>query len=210
MPTSVSKIISYYKSFFDADKHSKTQAKKEGVDQQVILDKWEQTRLESCTKGDTIHKVFYNYLTNQKLTAEENKIFQPYSQTLKHWRNSDAKFICEHSIVNDEYNIIGIPDLIVEKNGTYSIIDFKTNKSIKMSNQYQKMTGMCSQFDCCNYNHYSLQLNFYALLFERFMDEPIKNLSIIHVANNKLKTIPVTKNLSFAEKLVKDYNYNNQ
>jgi primase-polymerase (primpol)-like protein len=63
--------------------------------------------------------------------------------------------------------ICGQSDLVEVVNGVVNIIDYKTNKEIKMESyvdwegKSDKLMEPVSTLDDCNYNHYALQLSVY-------------------------------------------------
>jgi len=196
--TPVSSVISHYKAKFDSDKWSLIKARERGISQEEILEEWALNSKKSTDKGTTMHKAvedFFRHRLESEYVAEYLPIF------LK-WRTSGMVFIPEQLLFSKKYRVAGTPDMVIfdPKTDTYSILDWKTNKEIKMSNRYQKMTGVCSHLDDCNYNHYFLQLNLYASL----LDKPINKLSIIHLAD-KLTIIPVKIDLEFALKVLEDF-----
>ena len=66
-------------------------------------------------------------------------------------------------------NYIGTIDkLFVDDNKTIYISDYKTNKELKLSNNFQKMLNPVNHLDDCNYNHYCLQLSFYGWILEKY------------------------------------------
>ena len=73
----------------------------------------------------------------------------------------------EHMVYLKSAGICGQSDLVEVVNGKVSIIDYKTNKEIKMQSYVdwegvsQKMQFPVSHLDDCNFNHYALQLSIY-------------------------------------------------
>ena len=195
---SVSKVVSKYKAKFDSDKWSKVKALQRGITQEEILEEWRLKALASTDKGTEIHKAVEEYFVNDK----ESDIIKSYLPTFRLWKKTAVFFHPEKILYSKEYKVAGTCDMVVysEKEDEYSILDWKTNKEIKKSNKYQKMTGICSHLDDCNYNHYMLQLNLYA----RLLDKPIKKLNIIHLTD-KLTIIPVKIDLEFADRILQDF-----
>ena len=73
----------------------------------------------------------------------------------------------EHMVYLKSAGICGQSDLVEVVNGKVTVIDYKTNKEIKM-NSYkdwegisQKMQFPLSHIEDCNFNHYALQLSIY-------------------------------------------------
>ena len=82
-------------------------------------------------------------------------------------RSGDMEFITrEKAIYLDlgEGNVInGRFDALFynKRTGKYVIIDWKSSKSIDVSNKWQKLLGPLKTFDDCNYNTYTIQGYFY-------------------------------------------------
>lgn len=195
--TSVSKIVSKYKNKFDSDKWSKVKALQRGITQEEILEEWRLKALASTDKGTAVHKAIEEYFVEDK----ESDLINPYLSTFQLWKKRHVFFHPEKILYSKEYKVAGTCDMVVysEKEDEYSILDWKTNKEIVMNNKYQKMQGICSHLDDCNFNHYMLQLNLYA----RLLDKPIKKLTLVHLSN-KVNIIPVPIDLDIADKILKD------
>ena len=73
----------------------------------------------------------------------------------------------EHFVYLKSAGICGQSDRVEVVKDTIDVIDYKTNKEIKLESYKmwdgtkQKMTGPCAHLDDCNFNHYALQLSCY-------------------------------------------------
>lgn len=66
------------------------------------------------------------------------------------------------------------------------IVDYKSNKEIKFKPyKGQKMTGVLSHLDDCNYIHYSLQLNGYQYILEKKAGLKLNNEHFLVWMNEK-------------------------
>ncbi len=72
---------------------------------------------------------------------------------------------------NDIAKVAGQSDkvyIITKDDKRFAFIDdFKTNKTIKKTNPFQKMLAPLDHLDDCTYNHYRLQISFYAWMLEQ-------------------------------------------
>lgn len=102
--------------------------------------------------------------------------------------------------LDDEYQLVGIADLIIKDGNNISIIDFKTDEKIETSARFDlgKMKKKClkyplSKLEDCGLVHYQLQLSLYAWLIKQINPEfNIASLEIFHIKDGKLyKTYPV-------------------
>ena len=65
--------------------------------------------------------------------------------------------------------------------GTFLIIDWKRSKNLqsKFSNDFQRMKSPLSHLDDCAGNHYSLQLNVYKYLLEKYYSVSVSRMLIV-------------------------------
>lgn len=150
-------------------------------EQQNILDEWQKTNEESCTRGTAIHAELENSFYKMGANC-----------TLKKFGIS-GKFVCDKgrtkldledgvypeyliSRVSDDgiLRLAGQIDLLVKKGHHYTIIDHKTNKSIDKKGYYNsatrtttKMKYPLNNLEDCNYSHYNLQLSTYAWMVQK-------------------------------------------
>jgi ATP-dependent exoDNAse (exonuclease V) beta subunit len=197
-----------------------------------ILKEWEVKTVEACERGTEIHKAIefvfenkgdlikmYNKDREQNITGilskwESIKIARHYQEAFVYnWlkplsemaERNDVIFYPEKLLFSSKHLIAGTADMIVERDGEFSIMDWKTNKSIDMNSwcnpktkEYKMMLGTCYEMQDCNYSHYSLQLNIYAYL----LGKPINKLTIVHLTEEGIKYIPVKVNLELAKKIL--------
>lgn len=150
-------------------------------EQQNILDEWQKTNEESCTRGTAIHAELENSFYKMGANC-----------TLKKF-GIGGKFVCDKgrtkldledgvypeyliSRVSDDgiLRLAGQIDLLVKKGHHYTIIDHKTNKSIDKKGYYNsatrttaKMKYPLNNLEDCNYSHYNLQLSTYAWMVQK-------------------------------------------
>jgi hypothetical protein len=106
----------------------------------------------------------------------------------------------EWLVFNDEIRLAGSIDMIYAKpGGTFAIYDWKRSKEIKTENKYQKGLGPLSHLDDCNYWHYSLQLNNYRRLLEKFYGLVVDELALVILHPNNKSYQIVKLNLMDAE-----------
>jgi hypothetical protein len=74
----------------------------------------------------------------------------------------------------------------LKPDGTFAIYDWKRSKEIKFENKYQKGLSPISHLHDCNYWHYSLQLNIYRRILEKFYNVVVSELALVILhPNNK-------------------------
>ena len=87
-----------------------------------------------------------------------------------------------------EYDIAGSIDnlFLNRENGNLVMIDYKTNKKIDTESfNHVKMLYPLDSLDDCNYSHYSLQLNIYKILIEKYTSIKVKNVFIVYFDETK-------------------------
>ena len=97
--------------------------------------------------------------------------------------------------LDNEYQLVGIADLIIKDGNDIQIIDYKTDDKIETSARFDvaKMKKKClkyplSKLEDCALVHYQLQLSLYAWLVKQINPEfNIVNLEIFHIKDGKLK-----------------------
>lgn len=150
-------------------------------EQQNILDEWQKTNEESCTRGTAIHAELENSFYKMGANCNLKKF------------GIGGKFVCDKgrtkldledgvypeyliSRVSDDgiLRLAGQIDLLVKKGHRYTILDWKTNKSIDKKGYYNsatrttaKMKYPLNNLDDCNFSHYNLQLSTYAWMVQK-------------------------------------------
>jgi ATP-dependent exoDNAse (exonuclease V) beta subunit len=179
--TSVSTIISKFKEPFDAKAVAEKTSLKTGKSVEEILAEW----ATAAPYGTALHLEMEDFFTE----GREGQLIQPYLPTLRRWRSSSVAFHPETIVCLRNLRIAGTADLLVESADGWSIVDWKTNKAIyQTAFKGKRMSPPLSHLEDCNYNHYSLQLSFYA----KMLGLPIKKLSLVHLPRDKgtIEVIP--------------------
>lgn len=180
--TSVSKILVKYKEPFDREGIAQKIAKRDGVSVEEVLAEWD----TAAPYGTAVHKQMEDYFLG---TEKDFSLIERYLGVIQRWRNVEAEFYPEVILCHKELKIAGTADLLVKRDGKWSILDWKTNKAIRMEGyRGKKLKGILSHLDDCNHVTYSLQLSFYATMLE----EPIYKMNLIHIPRNKdeIQVIP--------------------
>jgi ATP-dependent exoDNAse (exonuclease V) beta subunit len=200
---SVSSVINNYKNKFDSDFWAEKKALERGITKEEVLQEWSDKALEATTKGTNIHQLLEDYF----LLDKEHQEILKYIPVISKWKATGNSFLPEQLLYSTKYKVAGTADMLVVTKEKTSILDWKTNKEIKLSNKYQKMLGICSHLDDCSFNHYVLQLNLYAFLLKEMYETICYKATIVHLTN-KLNLLPVKLDLDFAEQLLIDFNQN--
>lgn len=161
-----------------------------------ILLEYETNRRESCEIGTAYHLKreleFYNKPTIKipNLIGDDTEF-----QCEKHnWDLSRENAILPEYLVyyhSDDglLNIAGQVDLLIKKGNEISIYDYKSNKNgidkkayfNKSTNRTKRMFYPLTHIDDTTYNHYELQLSFYAWMLKKVNPNfEIKQLVLLH------------------------------
>ena len=161
---------------------------------QEILNEWEIKRETSCIRGSGIHRDRelehlsgmtpeiqnlglggkFNLNVTNSLTLGEQGV---YPEVLLSYISDDL-----------EFRLAGQADLVIVDGHSIYVIDYKTNKEIKMKSYYdrntkssQMMKYPLNNLEDTNFWHYSLQLSTYAWMIEKnYPGVVINKLVIIH------------------------------
>lgn len=158
--TSVSKLINKYKKPFEKQAISAAIAKRDGVDQQELLDEWDLKSELSLLRGNYIHEIMEKCLTRPDLAPDLNYEIEKLRSILPSGRWVQEK------IVADTQNLVaGTIDLITIGD-TAQIWDFKTNDLDKPA--YNNFLEPFQDLEQTKLNEYRLQLSYYKHLVEGY------------------------------------------
>jgi hypothetical protein len=207
---SVSGLISKYEKPFDSQTLATRIAKKDGVPVEYVLEKWERNKNYSCHKGSEFHLYVENFLERRQIPIDRESIIELISGSAGYYKEDLENYYSEmalliknfksfydwwkedHILIKSEFvvgdkstGICGTIDNLSfnTKTKEFAIFDYKTNKEIKMDNQYgEKMLEPFSYIPKCEYSKYSLQLSLYKEIFERNTPFKISYCGIVWVA----------------------------
>ena len=170
---SVTRFINKFVPEFDFDNKSKQYASKYGLEVEDVRAAWRHKNKQSTDFGTLIHEEIENKLLNKKKDKDlkfKDAIVQIASQVLQDF--PQGKYLHEHAVWDKEHKIAGTSDLIVKEDHCFSIVDFKTNKQIKYTNDYESKYLLKPVHHLPNgeYFKYALQLSFYAYLYKQTND----------------------------------------
>jgi len=183
--------------------------------EQEILKKWSDESILAKNMGTILHKQIEDYYNNastlaetkeddkeetkvdDKATSKELNMFLQYDK--EEILNRYSPYRTEWSIWMDRDKndrcLAGQVDMIYQNNETkkYMLVDWKRSKEIKYQNNYEKGLGVCSHLDNCNYVKYSLQLNCYKHILEKYYDIEVEDmfLVVLHPNNDTYIKIQV-------------------
>lgn len=150
-------------------------AKKEGLTIEQIKAKWAAKGAESCRLGTRTHETCEDVLNgaakyrNIAESIDEQKRFNNAIAITKQIKNRLDILGIELIVFDVELALAGTIDLFGKsrKDGTYIIIDHKTNADLQLENKYQSFAfDPIQNVPNTNFGHYQIQLNLYQYLLK--------------------------------------------
>jgi hypothetical protein len=189
--TSVTTLLKQFEEEKDWVGIADRYAAKNGETGMHWLDLWWEEKHIAGIKGDEFHKYAELTLANKKYNINIHRIIEEYSKFTKlegfepqkvmtklkmmfdiFWLQANGTLIPVRSefIVGDsELGIGGMVDQLFwnTKMKELQIWDWKTSKKVAKSNGYNKLTGILSHLDECEWNKYSLQIGIYKHIIQK-------------------------------------------
>jgi hypothetical protein len=208
---SVSQLIKNYEKPFDSTRIAEVVAKRDGFSVEEVLSQWDFARDYSCHKGSEFHKFVENFF-NRKQTSLDKQSINLFFKERNNFKTEDSidlyykevallirNFLNFYNWWKDEHILIKSEFVIGDKetgicgtidNLSYNfktkelvIFDYKTNKNIKTKNpRNEKLLGVLSKLDQCEYIKYSLQLSLYSTIIEKVTSFSVPKSYIVWVS----------------------------
>ena len=155
---------------------------------------WDKNRDESSGKGTDLHKDIEDFY-NDSCPKNDSIEFQYFLNFYDDHNDRYEIYRTEFLVFSELLKLTGSIDALFQNvdDGTFSIFDWKRSKEIKMGSYMDKKCK--SPFDNildCNYYHYSLQLNLYRIILERFYNIPIKELFLVILHPNQSNYLKIS------------------
>tara|TARA_Y100000034_G_scaffold136409_1_gene212713 strand:+ start:19373 stop:20113 length:741 start_codon:yes stop_codon:yes gene_type:complete len=213
---SVTTLIHSYFNKFDMQEVSKRYAEKNGLDQDEVIEMWKKNGERASEFGNKIHFWGEELLKGKEVRIPEEDPIDDYDRKAPKYLKIMKKYIeqrfkekyelidVEKRVFSEEYKVAGTIDILAKdkKTGEIVIMDWKTNKSLKFENRFQRGKGPLYKMDDCNYNHYRLQLNIYKEILKNYYQGENFQMKIVHIMEDSIKTYNV-KELPEAKEILK-------
>lgn len=197
---SVTTLIGKYYDPFDADKIAPFSARKLGKTVEEVKEMWKQSGAEACRFGTRTHEICEDTIRglsprNIAESQKEECVFKHAVSMAMKLKESIDIIAPEKMIADSDLGIAGTIDLLGKsrKDGSYLIIDWKTNKEIDTENKYgERMRAPVSHLENTAFSHYSLQLNLYQYLLKHagYVDKNAKfKMALVHLTMDEPKLI---------------------
>jgi hypothetical protein len=163
---------------------------------------WEENGKNASELGTATHQDIENFFNGDHVENPDSKEHQMF---LSFWKDylekhpNHKEYRTEWLIYDDNPNcksiLAGSIDFtVIDENGDLHLFDWKRSKEIKKENYYtnryedvihKKMYKPFNNLDDCNFNHYSLQLNFYRHVLETLYGKTIKTMRLVILHPNQ-------------------------
>ena len=195
---SVTTVVSSLKKPFDAKKTAQkvsknTKSKWHGIEPKIIEEIWANEAKRAVDLGTWYHNQREADLCSLSSIEREGTVVPifaplPLKDGIKYAPSQKLEpgVYPEHMVYLKSAGICGQSDLVEVVNGRVNIIDYKTNKEIKMESFKdwegisEKMLHPISNLDDCNFNHYSLQLSIYMYMILKHNPKLLPGTIYIH------------------------------
>jgi hypothetical protein len=224
---SVTTLVSHFKKPFDAkkiaEKVSKSKKSKwSGIDPVLIQQIWTNEANRSTTLGSWYHDQRESdicALSSMEREGVTIPVFKPTEVKegvkLSPSQKLDPGVYPEHMVYLRSVGICGQSDLVEVVNGKVNIIDYKTNKEIKMESyvdwegKSEKMLPPIDNLDDCHFYHYALQLSIYMYIILKHNPKLKPGKIFIHHVSFEVEKednwgYPVTKKDANGEPVLKE------
>ena len=184
-------ISKYFGNFNSDDVINEIVAKQENpkyknMGKEDIKKLWEEENKEAQDLGTKLHSEIEEYYNLSKPEQDE-KLSKPVSKDYELFlnfvrENKDLKvYRTEWIVYSNELKLAGSIDCVFKnEDGTISIYDWKRTKKIKYEGYNNSMA--CYPFlhlADCNYSKYSLQLNLYRIILEKFYNFKVRDMFLV-------------------------------
>lgn len=210
--TSVTSLVHQYFEKFDADAiidkmmQGKNWAKSKyhGKTKDEIKKEWSDSGLEATSKGTMLHKAIEDVYNSKPFNAvPEADEYNQFLQFFEDHKDKLTAYRTEWEVYDEMANLAGSIDMVFKNvdDDTYSIYDWKRTKEIKKYGFGKKGKYPMHNYHDCNFTHYSLQLNIYKYILEKYYDIKIRDMFLIcmhptYVTYQKYQTLDLQEEVT--------------
>ena len=195
-------VSMFFPEFDPTGKITERCAQKEGLTVAELKAKWAAKGKESCRLGTRMHETCEDvFLGNAFRNTPEDDIerarFSNAIEIAKKIKERVDIIGVEKIVFDEQLQLAGTVDFLgrSKKDGSYIIIDHKSNKEIELENKWNKFAlDPISCIPDTNFGHYTCQLNLYQYLLKygQYVPEDAKfKMYLNHVTDQHAKLIEV-------------------
>lgn len=198
------------KGIINSPKYNDPEYKYYGMSEKDIKKQWDENSKSAMKAGTQLHKDIEDFYNGVDIKNDSSE-FKQFINFRK--ENNLEIYRTEWLIFSDILRITGSIDAVfINSDGTLSLGDWKRSKEIS----YDSFNDECGKYPIdhvpdCNFYHYSLQLNLYRVILEKFYGKIVKEmfLVILHPNNKNEKYLRLdVKNMDKEIHLMLDYRKN--
>ena len=180
-----------------------------------LLAEWNAARDE----GSRVHDELDNYIKYSSAVTASKAV------PGKEWMDNTASdfgdtIYSEVIVYSEELKLAGTIDMLIHNSATNEcfLFDWKTSKKMDRSSSKKGITSACYDLDDCRFDKYSLQVNLYAYLLEKYHGIKIAGSYLIHLSSYDADTLQASNLKSNVVEMIQEYsrynsssyNYNQQ
>ncbi len=207
-------LVNKYFPKFDSFKVSELYAKKYNLDPVQVRKGWEEKGRKARERGNKYHSYAEELLrNNHSIVNSKDDIMRAIEGKLKDLFKKNFKPVCAECIIAClDLQVAGSVDLIMSREDTLLIADWKFTEDLKYENPYKydnTALDPISHIPNTNYYQYVLQLSLYKYIIKRegyFPDLNKHKIQIFHVNDSGLRTIEVPDFTVEIKNMIADYN----
>jgi hypothetical protein len=156
-----------------------------GMTDDEIVAKWEASGKEASSAGTAMHLAIEQFLNGHaEVIVPAVKETVEWAQFTSFWEKHGwdlEPYRTEWEVWVEEIKLAGSLDMVFKRksDGRYLIYDWKRSKEIKFENPWGTGYGPVSHLPDCNYWHYTLQLNVYKWVLEKYYGLDIADMYLV-------------------------------
>ncbi|CAK7994817.1 Hypothetical protein POVR1_LOCUS341 [uncultured virus] len=166
--------------------------------EKIIKESWSKGNTKASTEGTDLHQEIEDYIKLGQLPNEMSVEFQYFLDYHQQMLERGYKpYQSEQMVYDVSLQLAGCVDMMYTRDGKIYLTDWKRSKEILWDKTFRGKTetgmGPMSNYPNCNGIHYSLQLNIYRELLERYYGVEVSEMSIVvfHPTNQKYLEYPI-------------------
>ena len=190
-----------------------------GLNQQQILDFWQQLNDEANVYGTKVHDIVERYLLANKWyfpdETEDGEFEQKVIEGYENLKIDEGIAVWpERILFSEQYELAGMSDLIIDIDEVFfDVWDWKTNREFNFFDQfgYKTLFKPFDHMQSCQWSVYTLQLSVYAYMYEmEFPGRKCRQICIGYWDKEKksFEKIQIMYMKHEAKKLIEMHHYN--
>ena len=190
-----------------------------GLNQQQILDFWQQLNDEANVYGTKVHDIVERYLLANKWyfpdETEDGEFEQKVIEGYENLKIDEGIAVWpERILFSEQYELAGMSDLIIDIDDVFfDVWDWKTNREFNFFDQfgYKTLFKPFDHMQSCQWSVYTLQLSVYAYMYEmEFPGRKCRQICIGYWDKEKksFEKIQIMYMKHEAKKLIEMHHYN--